>query len=71
MHSQYLYAEMEGQIEVLLHKVRDLLAKESALTAQLAHYGYPSKGAADVTQCLHALDVLLADDSPIYTSEAF
>lgn len=70
-HAQYPYAQMEEQIEALFHKVRDLLVKESALATQLAHHGYPPKGAADVAQCLQALDVLLADESPIYTSESF
>ena len=70
-HAQYPYAQMEEQIEALFHKVRDLLVKESALATQLAHHGYPPKGQADLVACLRAVDVLLADESPIYTSEPF
>jgi len=70
-HPQYPYAQMEEQIEALFHAVRDLLVKESALAARLARHGYPLTGEADVAQCLRALDVLLADESPVYTSEPF
>jgi hypothetical protein len=70
-HPQYPYAHMEDQIEALFYKVRDLLMKESALATQLAHHGYSPTGAGDVAQCLRDLDVLLASESPIYTSEAF
>ena len=70
-HPQYPYAQMEKQIEALFYEVRDLLMKESGLAARLAHHGYPPIGEADVAQCLRALDVLLADESPIYTSEPF
>jgi len=70
-HPQYPYAQMEKQIEALFHEVRDLLMKGSGLAARLARHGYPPTGEADVAQCLRALDVLLADESPIYTSKPF
>jgi hypothetical protein len=68
---QYPYAHVEGAIEALFRQLRDLLVKGTVVAAYLEQHGYPPKGAADVAQCLDALDVLLADDSPIYTSEAF
>jgi len=62
---------MEGTIEDLLRQLRELLVKGAVVIAQLELHGYPPKGVADVAQCLHALNVLLADESPIYDSEAF
>jgi len=70
-HPQYPYAHVEAAIEALFRQLRDLLVKGTVVAAGLAHHGYPPKGAADVAQCLDTLDVLLADESPIYTSEPF
>lgn len=69
--SQYPYAPTEEHIEHLFHQLRDLLVKGIALAVQLARHGYPPQRQADLAQCLQAVDVLLADESPIYTSEAF
>ena len=69
--SQYPYAQTEEQIEHLFHQLRDLLVKGIALATQLERHGYLPKGQADLGECLHALDVLLADQSPIYTSKPF
>ena len=68
---QYPYAHVEEAIEALFRQLRDLLMKGTVVAAGLEQHGYPPKGAADVAQCLQALDVLLADESPIYTSEPF
>src|SRR5262245_23000146 len=68
---QYPYAQVEEAIAALLRQLRELLVKGAAIAADVEHYGYPPKGAADVAQCLQALEVLLADESPIYTSEPF
>jgi hypothetical protein len=68
---QYPYAQVEEAIEALLRQLRDLLVKGTVIAAAVEHHGYPPKGAADIAQCLQALEVLLADESPIYTSEPF
>jgi hypothetical protein len=70
-HSQYPYARVEEALETLFRQLRDLLVKGTGVVAYLEQHGYSPKGAADVTRCLDALDVLLADESPIYTSEPF
>ena len=69
--SQYPYAQTEAHVEHLFHQLRDLLVKGIALATQLEQHGYLPQGQADLAQCLQALDVLLADESPIYTSAPF
>jgi hypothetical protein len=70
-YPQYPYAHVEEAIEALFRQLHDLLVKGTVVASSLEQHGYPPKGAADVARCLDALDVLLADESPIYTSEAF
>jgi len=69
--AQYPYVQSDAQLEALFHKLRELLEKEIALAAQCAHHGYAPKGQADLVECIRAVEVLLADESPIYTSEPF
>jgi len=68
---QYPYAQVDEQIEHLFHQLRGLLAKEIELTRKLEAHGYSPKGQASLAECLRAVDVLLADESPIYATEAF
>jgi len=69
--TQYPYAQSDAQLEALFHRLRELLEKEIALAAQFAHHGYSPQGHADLVECCRAVEVLLADESPIYTSEPF
>ena len=69
--SEYPYAQMEERLEALFRQMRDLLEQAIDSVAQMERHGYPPQGQADLTQCLHAVDVLLADESPIYPTEAF
>jgi len=68
---QYSYAQLDAQLEALFQKLRELLEKEIALAAQFTYHGYSPKGQADLVECLHAVEVLLADESPIYGTTAF
>ena len=68
---QYPYVQTEEHIEHLFRQLRDLFVKGLALATQLEQHGYLPTGQEDLTQCLHAVDILLADESPIYSSEAF
>jgi len=68
---QYPYARTDEQIEHLFHQLRRLLEKNITLARQLEAHGYTPKGMADLAECLRAVDVLLADESPIYATEAF
>ena len=70
-HPQYPYAHVDEAIEALFRQLRNLLVKGTVVAAVLEQHGYSPKGAADVVQCLRDLDVLLASESPIYTSEPF
>ena len=68
---KYPYAHVDEAIEALFRQLRNLLVKGTVVAAVLEQHGYSPKGAADVVQCLRDLDVLLASESPIYTSEPF
>jgi hypothetical protein len=67
----YAYVELEAQLEALFQKLYELLEKEIALAAQCVPHGYSPKGQGDLVECLHAVGVLLADESPIYGTTAF
>jgi len=69
--SHYAYAQLEAQLEALLKKLHELLEKGIVLAAQFVHHGYSPKGQTDLVECLHAVEVLLADESPIYGTTAF
>jgi hypothetical protein len=69
--SQYPYAQQDVQFDALFHKLHTLVEKEIALVAQFAQHGYSPKSYEDLVECCRAVEVLLADESPIYTSEAF
>jgi hypothetical protein len=67
----YPYAETEQQLEELLAKLRTLLQQEMVLAKTVAEHGYTPKGMDQLAMCLQDVDLLLADESPIYTTEAF
>jgi hypothetical protein len=67
----YSYAQLEAQLEALFQTLHELLEKEIALAAQFVSHGYSPKGQGDLVECLHAVEVLLADESPIYCTTAF
>jgi hypothetical protein len=69
--SQYPYAQQDAQFDTLFHKLHALVEKEIALAAQFAQHGYSPKSYAELVECCRAVEVLLADESPIYTSEPF
>jgi hypothetical protein len=67
----YPYALQEAQFTALFHSLHVLVEKEIALSAQFAQHGEPLKGYVELVECCRAVDVLLADESPIYPTEPF
>jgi hypothetical protein len=67
----YPYAEAEQQLEESLAKLRTLLQQEMVLAETAAEHGYTPKGMDQLAKCLQDVDLLLANESPIYTTEAF
>jgi hypothetical protein len=69
--TDYPYAETEERIEDLFTKLRSLLQQETMLAEKVATHGYTPKGMLQLKKCLREVKVLLADESPVYTTEAF
>ena len=67
----YLYVQQEAQCTAIFHSLHVLVEKEIALAAQFAQHGESLKGYAELVECCRAVDVLLADESPIYPTETF
>jgi hypothetical protein len=67
----YPYVEAEHRLEELFTKLRTLLQQEIVLTEKVASHGYTSKGMDQLATCLREVELLLADESPVYTTEAF
>lgn len=66
----YPYAETEQQLEELLAKLHALLQQEMILAETVAEHGYTPKGMDLLAMCLQDVDLLLADEGPISTTEA-
>lgn len=69
--AEYPYAETEQQLEKLFTKLHSLLQQEMRLAEAVAVHGYTPKGMDQLMVCLKEVDLLLADESPIYTTEEF
>ena len=68
---EYSYAETEQQLEELFTKLRTLLQCGIGLAETAASHGYILKGKQDLATCLSEVELLLADESPAYTTDAF
>ena len=69
--SHYPYVQQEEQFTALFHSLHVLVEKEIALAAQFSQHGESLKGYTELVECCRAVEVLLADESPIYTTELF
>jgi len=69
--AEYPYAETEQQLEKLFTKLRTLLQQGMRLAEAVAVHGYTPKGMDQLAVCLKEVDLLLADESPIYATEEF
>ncbi len=67
----YPYEKAAKQIEETFTALSTLLRREQQLFDTLEAHGYPSPGQRAVAQCVRELEILLADESPVYRTEAF
>lgn len=67
----YSYAEVDQRIEELFTALHTLLQREIALAKEVSSHGYTPKGIEQLATCLREVKLLLADESPIYTTDAF
>jgi hypothetical protein len=67
----YPYAETEHRLEELFAKLRTLLADELTFATVIETHGYCLHGKKNAVTCLREVELLLADESPVYTADAF
>lgn len=67
----YPYEKAAKQLDETFTALSALLRNEQKLIAMLEAHGYTSPGEPAVAQCVRELEILLADESPVYKTEAF
>ena len=67
----YPYEKAAKQLDETFTALSALLGSEQQLIAVLEAHGYTSPGEPTVAQCMRELEILLADESPVYRTEAF
>jgi hypothetical protein len=67
----YPYAEAERALEQLFTRLRTLLQDELKLATEMESHGDRLQGKDNAERCLREVELLLADESPVYATAAF
>ena len=68
---QYPYAETAQHLEGLFTNLHALLVQEAALAERVTAHGSTLQGADALRTCLQEVERLLAEESPVYTTDTF
>ena len=68
---EYFYAEAEQKLEELFTNLRALLQKVLELAGLVESHGDRLQGKENAERCLREVEILLADESPMYATTAF